>query len=73
MAEEECGFRKRCTSLDATFTLQQTIGKRKECNLLLLILFIYYVKAYENVIRDILWKMVENKIPSLLIKKMKCI
>ena len=73
MTEEECGFRKECTriSLDVTFTVQQTIGKIKEYNLLLFLLFVDYEKAYDNVTRDILWKMVENKIPNLLLEKIK--
>lgn len=73
LTKEGCGFKKGCISLDATFTVQQTIGKRKECNLLSFLLFVDYEKAYDNVTRDILWKMAENKIPNLLLEKIKWI
>jgi hypothetical protein len=44
MTQEECGFRKGCSSLDAASTVQQTVGKRKEYNLLLFLLFVDYEK-----------------------------
>lgn len=46
---------------------------KKKYDLLLFLLFVHYAKAYENVTRDILWKMVENNIPNLLLEKIKCI
>lgn len=41
--------------------------------MLLFLSFVDYEKAYDNVTRDILWKMVENKFPNLLLEKIKFI
>jgi len=46
--------------------------KRKEHNLPLFILFIDYEKAYDNVNRDKLWEMMDNKIPNYLLNTIKC-
>jgi len=54
--------------VDAVFTVQQIIEKREEHNLPLLLLFIHYEKAYNKVNRDILWKIMENKISNSLLK-----
>jgi sorting nexin-29 len=62
MVEEQCGFRKGHSFTDAIFTVQQIIEKRKEQNLPLFVLFIDYEKAYDNVNRDKLWEMMENRI-----------
>ena len=48
-------------------------GKRKEHNLPLFLLFIDYEKAYDNVNRDKLWEMMDNKIPNYLLNIIKCI
>jgi hypothetical protein len=58
-----------CT--DAIFTVQQIIEKRNEPNLPLYILFVDYEKAYDNVNRDKLSKMMENKIPNYLLNTIK--
>ena len=47
--------------------------KRKEHNLPLFLLFIDYEKAYDNVNRDKLWEMMDNKIPNYLLHTIKCI
>jgi hypothetical protein len=47
--------------------------KRKEHNLPLFLLFIDYEKAYDNVNRDKLWEMMDNKIPNYLLNTIKCI
>ena len=47
--------------------------KRKEHNLPLLLLFIDYEKPYDNVYRDKLGEMMDNKIPNYLLNKIKCI
>jgi len=73
MIEEECGFRKGRSCTDAIFTVQQIIEKRKEHNLLLFLLFINYEKAYDNVNRDKLWEMMDNKTPNYLLNRIKCI
>jgi len=66
------GFRKGRSCTDAVFTVQQIGEKREEHNLLLFILFIDFEKAYDNVNRDKLWEMVDNKIPIYLLNKIKC-
>jgi len=73
MVEEQRGFRKGRSCTDATFTVQQIIEKRKEHNLQLFLLFIDYEKAYDNVNRDKLWEMMDNKIPNYLLNTIKCI
>jgi hypothetical protein len=70
MEEEQCGFRKGRSCTDAIFTVQQIIGKRKEHNLPLFLLFIDYEK---NVNRDNLWEVMDNKTPNYLLNKIKCI
>jgi len=73
MVEEQRGFRKGRSCTDAIFTVQQIIEKRKEHNLPLFLLFIDYEKAYDNVNRDNLWEMMDNKIPHYLLNTIKCI
>ena len=73
MVKEQCGFRKGCSCTDAIFTVQQIMEKRKKHNLLLFLLFIDYEKAYDNVNRDRLWEMMDNKIPIYLLNTIKCI
>jgi sorting nexin-29 len=73
MVEEQCGFRKGCSCTNAIFTVQQIIDKRKEHNLPLFLLFIGYKKAYDNVNRDKLWEMMDNKIPNYFLNTIKCI
>ena len=41
--------------------------------LLLFLLFIDYEKAYDNVNKDKLWEMMDNKIPNYLLNTIKCI
>jgi len=73
LVEEQCGFRKGRSCTDAIFTVQQIIEKRKEHNLQLFLLFIDYEKAYDNMNRDKLWEMMENKIPNYLLSLMEAI
>jgi hypothetical protein len=47
--------------------------KRKEHNVPLFLLFIVYEKAYNNVNRDKLWEMMDNKTPDYLLNTIKCI
>ena len=47
--------------------------KRKEDNLPLFLLFTDYKKAYDNVNRDKLWEMMDNKIPNYLLNTIKYI
>jgi hypothetical protein len=54
MEEEQCGFRKGQSCVDAILTAQQVIEKRKEHNLPLFLSFIDYDKGYDNVNRDML-------------------
>jgi len=73
MVEEQCGYSNGRICTDAIFTVPQTIKRRKEHNLLLFLLFIDYEKAYDNVNRDKLWEMMDNKIPKYLLNTIKCI
>jgi len=76
MVEDQRGFRKGRSCTDAIFTVQQIIEKRKKekkHNLPLFLLFIDYDKAYDNVNRDKLWEMMDNKIPNYLLNEIKCI
>ena len=73
MEEEQCGFRKGRSCTDAIFTVQQIIEKIKEHNLPLFLLFIDYEKAYDNVNRDELSEVMNNKIPNYLVNTTKCI
>jgi hypothetical protein len=72
MEEEQCGFRKGRSCVDAMFTAQQITEKRTEHNLLLFLLFIDYKKSYNNLNRDMLWQVLEEKIPNSLLKTIKC-
>jgi hypothetical protein len=73
MEEERCGFRKERSCTNAVFTMQQIIEKRKEHNLPLFLLYIDYEKAYDNMNRDKLWEVMDNKIPNYLLNTLKCI
>ena len=73
MLEKEWGFRKGRDYTDAIFTVQQIMEKRKKHNLPLFLLFIDYEKAYNNVNRDKLWEIMDNKIPNYLLNTIKCI
>jgi len=73
MVEEQCGFRKGRSCIDAIFTVQQIMEKRREHNLPLFLLYIDYGKAYDNVSRSKLWEMIDNKIPNYLLNTIKCI
>jgi retron-type reverse transcriptase len=73
MVEGQCGFRKGRSCTDVIFRVQQIIEKTNEHNLPLFLVFIDYEKAYDNVNRDKLWKMMENKIPNYLLSTIKCI
>jgi len=73
MVEEECGFRKGRSCTDAIVTVEQIMDKRNEHSLPLFLLFIDYKKAYDNVNRDNIWEMMDNKIPNYLLNKIKCI
>jgi hypothetical protein len=73
MEEKQCGFRQRRSCVGAIFTARQIIERTKKHNLLLFLLFIDYEKAYDNVNRDMLWKVMEEKIPNSLLKTIKCI
>jgi hypothetical protein len=73
MVEEQRGFRKERSCTGAIFTVQQITEKRKEHNLPLFLLFIDYEKTYDNVNRDKLWEIMDNKIPNYLLNTIKCI
>jgi hypothetical protein len=69
LEEEQCGFRKGRGCTDATFRIQQLLEKRKEFNLPIFLLLTDYEKAYDNLNRNLLWKILHvDKIPPQLIK-----
>jgi hypothetical protein len=70
---EECGFRKGRRCVDAIFTAEQIIEKRKEHNLPLFLLFIDHEKAHNNMNRDTLWKIMDDEVPHSLLKTTECI
>jgi hypothetical protein len=59
LGDEQCGFRKGRSMMDAIFTLQQIIEKR-EFNLPTFILFIDYEKAYDNLNHEKLWQILKE-------------
>jgi len=73
MVDAQCGFRKGRSCIDAIFTVQQIMEKRRKHNLPLILLFIDYEKAYDNVSRGKLWEIMDNEIPNYLLNTIKCI
>jgi hypothetical protein len=61
LGEEQCGFRKGRSTMDAIFTLKQIIEKRREFSLPTFVLFIDYEKAYENLNREKLWQILKKE------------
>ena len=59
-----------CSNL--LYYLKRMLVKNAQMNKLFL-LFIDYEKAYDNVNRDKLWEMMDNKIPNYLLNTIKCI
>jgi hypothetical protein len=60
--ETQSGFRKGRSCPDCYFTLCQIIEKHREFNLLILIAFLDYEKAFHKVIRTIFWKVMIDKV-----------
>ena len=72
LGEEQNGFRKRRSCIYAIFTIKQILEKISEYNLQSCLLFIDYIKAYDRVQRNKLWKIMEEyKIPFNLINSIK--
>ena len=68
LEEEQCDFQKGWSCMDAIFTLQEIMDKRRESNLPTYILFIDYEKAYDDVNREMSWKILTDKgIPTNII------
>jgi hypothetical protein len=55
--EEQFGFRKGRSCIDAIFVIKLLMEKRKEFNCPLYMLFLDYEKAYDRVNRQKLWKI----------------
>jgi hypothetical protein len=51
----------------------QQIFKKVKTQLALFVLFIDYEESYDNVNRDKLWEVMNNKIPNYLLNTIKCI
>ena len=58
--ESQCGFRPKRGTGDAIFTLKMALKKRKEHNLESWVLFIDFVKAFDRVPRETLWKFLKQ-------------
>jgi hypothetical protein len=70
--EEQCGFLKRRSCVDAIFILKQILQKRREYNLPTFLFFLDNNKAYDRVDRIKLWEILETyKIPKNLINAIK--
>jgi hypothetical protein len=70
--EEQCGFLKGRSCVDAIFTLKQILQKRREYNLPTYLIFLDYNKAYDRVDRTKLWEILKiYKIPKNLINAIK--
>lgn len=59
--EEQCGFRKGRSCIDAAFTLKLLIERRREFNLETHLLFLDYEKAFDEVRRPLLFNILKNK------------
>ena len=70
--EEQCGFRKARSCIDAAFTLKLLLEKRREFNLETHFLFLDYEKAFDEVRRPLLFNILQNKdIPNPLFAAIK--
>jgi hypothetical protein len=59
--EEQHGFRKGRSCSDCVFVMRQIIQKRREFNLETNMLFVEYFKAFERVLRNKLWNIMNTK------------
>lgn len=72
LMEEQTGFRGGRSCTDNTFTIKQIIEKHREHNKETHILFIDYKKAFDRVVREKLWDILERRgIPLHLIRVIK--
>lgn len=60
LLEEQCGFRRGRSTIDAIFTIKQIMENRREYNLPLFFLFLDYNKAYDTVDRQRLWAILKD-------------
>ena len=58
--ESQCGFRPKWETGDAIFTLKMALKKRKEHNLESWVILIDFVKAFDLVPRETLWKFLKK-------------
>lgn len=59
--EEQAGFRKGRSCIDNIFVLQQIIEKHKEFNRETHLTFIDYIKAFDRINRNELWRILYNR------------
>ena len=70
--EEQCGLGRDAVVLMLYSGCDRYLEKKKH-NLPLFLLFIDYEKSYDNVNRDKLWEVMDNKIPNYLLNTIKFI
>lgn len=72
LKENQYGFRNGRSCADCVFIMKQLIQKRREFNLETHLLFVDYIKAFDNVLRGKLWTiMTEKGYPKHLIDMIK--
>jgi hypothetical protein len=72
LGEEQCGYHKDRSTVDAIFTIKQIIEKCREFNRSLYTLFLDYEKANDKVDRDKLWgTLYSYDIPKNLVNAIK--
>jgi hypothetical protein len=58
--EEQCGFRKLRGCIDAIFNVRLGLKKRQEHSLETVAFFVDFVKAFDRVPREMLWKVLDK-------------
>ena len=60
LPDSQCGFRSRRGCVDIVFVIRQLIEKTIEHDSSLYILFVDLKKAYDSILRDCLWRVLEK-------------
>ena len=70
--EPQCGFRPKRGTGDAIFNLKMALKKTKEHNLESWVLFIDFVKEFDQFPKETLWKLKKNRHPSKIYSTHHC-